>query len=462
MKQHTYPLILLVLCALAFARCDNYLDVTPRGKRLLSTVADYDQWLNDESLIIGAGQVNGMLDYLGDNADLPSIAVPPTKDVELIYTWAPQFSVNNNDVPWFWAEHYAKINQFNTVLVGVDEATGGTEAQKRSLKAEALLGRALEYFYLVNEYSKPYDSATVNQDLAVPFFTSNDVSQQVPPRSTAAQVYEHLIGDLNSAMADLPDDNSANRFRGSKASAYSLLARIYLYARNYTDARINAEQALAHSRAAMIDLNGTLHASNLVSIRPDVIYGRMILGNITPTLDFMQSFAINDLRVRKLYLSQDGYSFVTRGATLFFPAYVTPVFTYTNTGTSVQEMKLIIAESAARSNALSVALQQLDDVRKNRFASATYEPFASGDKEAVLQEVLAERRHELAFYGLRWFDMRRLDQEGSMPPVNRYDAQGNIIATLQPHSNRYTLQIPTQVLNFNSLPILRRLVSIHR
>jgi hypothetical protein len=112
-------------------------------------------------------------------------------------------------------------------------------------------------------------------------------------------------------------------------------------------------------------------------------------------------------------------------------------------------MKLIIAESAARGHDLTTALQQLDDIRKDRFDAGNYIPYQSTNQDSVLQKVLEERNHELPFSGLRWFDMRRLDKEGRMGTVHRYDAQGNIIATLAPHSNSYTLQIPVQVLKYN-------------
>jgi hypothetical protein len=450
MKLHKYILSVLILCSMVLAGCDKYLDIKPKGKTLLTTVTNYDQWMNDPSLGYGISALDGgAFNFLADNADYSTIQNPPKQPVEILYTWGRQFSVDLNTAPLFWGQHYAKINHFNTVLIGIDQATGGTSSQKASLKAEALLGRALEYFYLVNEYGKPYDPATVSKDLAVPFVTSNDVTQKVPPRSTIAEIYNHIIGDINSAIPDLPLDNSANRFRGSTAAAYSVLARIYFYERNYTNARKNAELALKNSRAVMLDLNGTLPSSSLISIQPDVIYGRYMLGNMPATLDFMRSFSDNDLRVQTLYYSSDGYSFTTRGATLFIPAYISPALEYVNTGTSVQEMKLIIAESAARSNDLSVALQQLDEIRKTRFDTESYVAYQSNDSEAVLQEVLKERSHELPFCGLRWFDMRRLDKENRMGTVNRYDAQGNIVATLPPHSDRYTLQIPVQVLSFN-------------
>ncbi len=286
-------------------------------------------------------------------------------------------------------------------------------------------------------------------NIGIPFLTSNDVTQTVPPRGTLAELYQHILDDLNAAIPDLPLDNSTNRFRGSIAGGYSVLSRVYFYARNYAAAKINAELALASTKAVMIDLNGTLPATNFISIHPDVIYGKYVLGNIGASLEFMRSFAVNDRRVKMLYRSTDAYAFTTRGATAYVPTLVTPVFGNINSGTSVQEMKLIAAEGAARANDLTTALQYLDDIRKNRFITASYVKYNSTIQEDVLQEILSERSHELPFGGLRWFDMRRLDKENRMGTVNRLNAQGTVVATLPPHSPKYTLQIPYQVMSFN-------------
>lgn len=449
MKKYTYHFFQLILGCLLFLSCDKYLDIAPKGTTLLTTVDDYDQWLNAYDLITGVGAPLGTINYLGDNMDVVDISMPASSAGHMVYLWQPQFSPLLNVAPMFWGEHYAKINLFNTVLLGIDDATGGTQSRIRTLKAEALLGRALEYFYLVNEYARPYDAATADVELAVPFVISNDVTQTIPPRSTVAEIYNHIIGDIETALPNLPDDNSRNRFRGSKASAYSVLARLYFYARNYPEAQKYAQLAIDQGRATMINLNGPLPASNLVSIRPDVIYGRTIGGLATPTLDFMRTFNSNDRRIRTFYYSTDGYQFITRGATRFMPEIVGPVFLNTNTGTSLPEMKLIVAEIAARNGNLELALQHLDEIRKNRFPEATYEPFVSTDAELVLQEILLERSHELPFSGLRWFDMRRLNAEGRMPTVRRYNAVDEVIAILTPDSERYTLQIPLQVLIYN-------------
>lgn len=452
MKKFKYLSLTLMLCSLVITGCDKYLDITPKGKRLLATTDDYDQWMNNPALVLGLSGTQDIVVYLADNVDVVGITTPPTSAAELVYTWSPQYAFDITTPPLIWGDHYSRINLYNTVLVGIDDATGSA-AQKRSLKAEALLGRDLEYFYLLNEYAKVYDPATAATDLAVPFVTSNDVSQKTPPRATVAEIYQHIIDDMNAAIPDLPVDNSANRYRGSQAGGYSLLARLYFYALNYPQAQKYAEMALANTKAVMLDYNGANPATNMLGVQGDVIYGRMSLTyGVSAALNYMSTFLPNDLRVKKLYTSTDPAKYTTRGATQYSPPLVSPAtnYYYTNTGTSVQEMKLIAAEGAARAGtaaSLNTALQYLDDVRKNRFSS--YSKYTSTDKESVLQEILLERYHELGFSGLRWFDMRRLDKENRMGTVTRLNAQKAVVATLEPHSNKYTLQIPYQVISFN-------------
>ena len=219
----------LLLISITFSSCDKYLDVTPKGYTLLQTVADYDQWLNDPAMAIN---LPTQLDILGDNADIPAIPTPASTPTELIYTWGEQFSSDLSLAPIFWGAHYANINRYNTVLQGIDKATGGTEQQKSSLKAEALMGRAFEYLYLINEYGKPYDAATAATDPGVPFVTSHEVTQTVPPRATVKEVYDRIVADINEALLALPAQNTQNRLRPDIAAAYSVLARFICIGEN--------------------------------------------------------------------------------------------------------------------------------------------------------------------------------------------------------------------------------------
>jgi hypothetical protein len=450
MKKFKYIAAQLLLCCMVLSGCDKYLDIEPKGKQLLKTTNDFDLWLNS-TVLTSETNADNIMNYMTDNIDLQNVNTPPTTFAELIYTWAPQFTTDVSAATYLWGEHYRRISLFNTVLLGIDAAEGGTASQKSSIKAEALLGRAHSYFYLVNEYAKPYNAATAATDLAVPYITSDDVSQKTPARSTAAEIYQHIIDDINLAIPNLPADNSNARFRGSKAAAYSVLARIYLYRREYTEAQRYAELALSNTRATMIDYTtaATFPTTTNVVSHPDVIYGRAsVAAGLPLSAELKNMFAINDARKTVLYYNWAG---TTRGATLFYAAAVTPAFQLTNSGTTVQEMRLIVAEGAARSNNLATALANLNEVRRNRYTGTpvTSRDFSSTSQDVVLTEVLAERRRELPFHGLRWFDMRRFDMENRMSVVTRTNAQNTVVAILEPHSSKYTLQVPIQVLAFN-------------
>lgn len=432
--------------------CDQYLDVKPKGKRLLETIGDYELWLNNKRALGDA--IPNELNQLEDNVDMVRIQTPPAYKDEYVYIWRQQYADDPTLAPVIWKDFYETIYYFNTVLQGVDNAFGGSEEQKKSLKAEALLGRAFSYLYLVNVYGKPYDAATANKDLAVPFVTSNDLNVPTPERSTVKQIYDHIITDINAALPDLPRDNSKNRFRGAAASGYSVLARTYLYMGDYTNAAKNAQLALDNGQKEVLDysvMSGVAGVSSLIT-RRGTIYARLLKGNYTqlnPTLSFMKSFNTKDLRLAFYYTNLGDFSFQQRGGVSYMGIGVAYLDAFPNCGTSVEEMRLILAECAARANGLPKAIEELHLLRKARFKPADYQKFESTDKEVVLQKILTERTFEFAFNGMRWFDMRRLDAEGRMPVVNRYDGQGNVIATLPPHSKKYTLQIPIQVMYFN-------------
>lgn len=452
-KRYIYrwPLIVLFLVFVLIS-CDKYLDVQPKGKRLLKTVADYDLWLNNSTDLAYA--IPNELLLLEDVADNTTISIPYLGN-NGVYTWQKQYTENPTSEPVIWKDFYKAIYYYNTVITGIDNATGGTEQQKKSLKAEALLGRAYSYLYLVNLYGKVYNSSTSSEDPAVPFVESNDLNDPTPPRSSVKEIYDNIISDLTAAIPDLPLVNSQNRFRGAKSSAYSILARTYLYMGDYANAALNAQLALENGPNTIQDYSALSlgNIGNLVN-RPDVIYAKFLKSTYTqiyPTLSFLKTFNTKDLRLAFNYTYLDDYSFQTRGRALYMGIGVTYANAYPNCGTTVAEMRLIIAEAAARANDLPKAIQQLDLVRKCRFKAVDYIKYdpVNPIKEEVLQKILTERTFELAFNGMRWFDMRRHDGEGRMLTVNRYDGQGNIIATLLPHSNRYTLQIPLQVMYFN-------------
>lgn len=437
---------LLICCALSlFISCGKFLEVEPKGKVILKTLTDYDLILNSQNLTSSGEQ---LLNVMADDTDIPTIDPFARTTTILSYVWSDDLNPTINESPVAWGRHYTNIYAYNAVINGVEKATTGTMQEKKRVKAEALVGRAFEYLYLVNLYAKTYNYATANTDLAVPFITSTDIMNKTPDRSPVSFIYGKIIDDINAAIPDLPANNNTNKFRGSVNAAYSILARTYYYMNNFTEAAKYADLALKEPGTSLIDYNPVASKADIpnMPINKQEIYARYGTNPssaVFPTVDFLKLFDKNDLRLKLYYTKLGDFSFPVRGVTQFSPSGSVSF------GTSVSEMKLIIAEAAARANNLQPALEQMNDVRKFRTATAAYQPFQSSDKEVVLQRVLLERRFELAFKGIRWMDMRKLDAENRMTAVKRLNAKGEVITTLEPHSPKYVLKIPAAVLNFN-------------
>jgi len=67
----------------------------------------------------------------------------------------------------------------------------------------------------------------------------------------------------------------------------------------------------------------------------------------------------------------------------------------------------------------------------------------------ALDTILVERRKELAFRGLRWSDLRRLNKEGWGIMLNRN--LNGVPYTLPPNSELYTLPIPPDVIQLSGI-----------
>jgi hypothetical protein len=79
-----------------------------------------------------------------------------------------------------------------------------------------------------------------------------------------------------------------------------------------------------------------------------------------------------------------------------------------------------------------------------RVVTGSFTPYPVMSAAEALDTVLAERRKELAFRGIRWSDLRRLNQEDWNITLTR-NLNGTPY-TLPPNSKLYTLPIPPDVI----------------
>lgn len=429
--------------------CNDYLDVKPKGIIIAETVSDYESILNDRDIVNPFGMSNSIINASDDLTDKEFSTQNNTSAAVNLYFWREYINNTPDGRPDVWGDLYGSIANLNAVTEGVLSATGGTEQEKKQLFAEAMVDKAFLYFHLLSFFSPAYDKAGAATDYGVPYITSTDVSQPKPVRPSLQESYDQMITDITTAIPDLPETN-INKTRVTKDAAYGMLARIYMSMRDYDNAEKYADMVLGSGSAAIVNYNDYIGADLPPSISsPEELWVKYSNNSsFTYSTDLLSHYDLdNDLRTQFFAALQDDgtYSF---GATSYNP----------NRGITYAEIYLDKAEILARKGDVAGALEIVNtQIRQNRFAPDTYTPLTATTEEEAITAVLEERRRELAFKGTRWSDMKRLDAEGRMRPVERIGINGSVLETLEPGSTAYTFQIPLAVQSFNpKMPLNKR------
>ena len=223
--------------------CKKFLDI-PFPQDQVSSVAVFSDDSTAQSAVLGLyGQLmttasiflNGSLTiYPGLSSDeLYNTSPQATQDQFYSNALSPDESSQIYNGLWKWA--YADIFHCNNIIKGLDESSKVSLALKNQLKGEALAVRALCYFYLTNLYGD------------VPLQTSIDYTiNNTVPRTDSRIVYEQIVKDLKDAR-DLLIQSAIPTARGrfNAFAATALLARVYLYQKEYTLAEEAASDVLS-------------------------------------------------------------------------------------------------------------------------------------------------------------------------------------------------------------------------
>ncbi|MFN0257298.1 RagB/SusD family nutrient uptake outer membrane protein [Pedobacter ureilyticus] len=442
MLKYIYSTLIGVIL-LSATGCRKYVEVAPVNIKILKNTSDFQALLYNANLL-EVSYSNPL--YAADDLESDDIRWQTALSTvnANIYTWGEKI-YSNTEEDTDWQKLYEQLYTCNTVINGVLESEGGTDDQKKTIRASALLHRAFIFHTLVNLYAKQYDASTADTDPGIPLVMGTTFFINLS-RSSVAKVYEQIESDLNTAIPalnNLPDFPT----NASKAGAYGMLARVHLHKRNFSAAKRNAELALA-LKGTLLNLatvttypNRNLHPENVFFKRVSSYPVALPL-----SASLLNLFDTNDIR----------YTTYTAPASIFWQPTFTNrsyakqrvIYDGINTGPSVPEMILIKAECEARADNAGAAMATLNNLRQNRFKPEHYVAFAASNGEQALRLVLDERRRELMGTGLRWFDQRRLSKDnGLMPTINR--AFKGTTLTLAPNSNRYTFPIGDKYIQFN-------------
>ena len=158
------------------------------------------------------------------------------------YTFTTMNSRTSTSTNWAWDLFYSTINVTNHIITKTDAAEG-SQTDKNILKAEAYGLRGFAYLNLAQFYQLPTDNMSKP---CVPIYTEPTTSATVGnPKSTLKQVYEQAISDFKEAEKLLPADYERwAKFRMDQDVINGLLARAYLYTKDWANAEIYADKAL--------------------------------------------------------------------------------------------------------------------------------------------------------------------------------------------------------------------------
>lgn len=347
----------------------------------------------------------------------------------------------------FWSPQYKLIFNANSMIEGIAASTSNqlTTGVRKQLTAEAKFIRAFSYFYLINLFG----------DVPLVLTTDWKVNAQLK-RASVDEVYAQIIKDLKEAQNDLPVDyaiSGGERIRANKFAATALLARVYLYTKDWKNAETESSKVLdnsqfeleedlnnvflATSRESIWQLKASLSATILTnhlydylnfkseqlwseipddqkplyldqSIFPDVSF--LFYGKYIMTTKLSAAFEKDDQRLKIWTNSVDTPTYPPyTGITDHFPAKYTRIPGMADgqgcyTVLRVAEQLLIRAEARANLSNLNGADEDLNKIRRR----AGIADITSGSVTSALEAVAHERQTELfAEWGHRWFDLKR-------------------------------------------------------
>jgi hypothetical protein len=337
-----------------------------------------------------------------------------------------------------WATAYTAINQVNLILEALPKVTTLSAATKNSFEGQASMLRGLLYFELARCYGYEPAVAVKESDRgSVPIMKTGvlDLSQiERLPRASINEMYDFIYADLTNAVAKLTSVSLSVNY-ANKGAANALFSRVALYRGDYANAIKYANDALASGIGAFqtkdnyvpawrvanhpeamfqivyqnnenIGVNTSLQTTytTLVTLGNTATTGGF--GDLVPTAALLSAFETGDVR-RNLYeRGTAGRGTAEIECTKFFGRSGAvnldniPVI-------RISEMYLNRAEALALTGKETEALADINRIRTR----AGLEAKTGLTGKALIDEIAAQRRIELAFEGHRFFDLKRRGQD---------------------------------------------------
>ncbi|WP_046746295.1 RagB/SusD family nutrient uptake outer membrane protein [Kordia zhangzhouensis] len=436
--------------------CDDYLEVLPEGQEnsenYFNTPQDYQDALIGVYDLLSTTYLNNILGEIASDNSLcggenPTDVLDWQQIDDMIHT----------------ADNGALRNVFQWMYAGISRANYIIEFQdnvnfdgKEQLLAENLFLRSYYYFELVKFFGD------------VPLYTDGRITieeTQAIDRTPKADVYAQLEVDLMNAIPNLPWTQAQNG-RVTKGAAWALLGKIYLYQEKFTEAAQAFNEVINSGQYQLVQNFNTIFLNNNENNEESVFevqyfggegagFGcfQCVEGNIAvgfmgprfrggnfapytsgfsfnvPVQDVVDLYQTGDTRLEATVLDIDAFVaarpdvIYNEGSehTGYFNLKYIPYaeanlqdvnLTHSNNYRAIRYADVLLMAAEANLRAPSpIANPQtfLDAIRDRAFGNT------NNRIPATLENVLAERRRELAGEGHRFFDQVRTGQTSTIP-----------------------------------------------
>jgi starch-binding outer membrane protein, SusD/RagB family len=479
MKKYSIIFAITALSAVSlFSSCSKALDVAPTESIEASLALTTKEGIN--AALIGAyARLKSPRLYGRDLIAIPEVLADngwATNRSGRLFAEANN-AVRAHFLGDTWQLSYRSINELNLILESLASTTVLTAAERNSIEGQALFLRALNHLNLALVYAYIPGAEVSGQDRGgIPILltgtnTTGGALGLKPGRAPIAEVYTQIVADFERANSLLTAGGVApfSVFPNfaTKRSAQAFLSRVNLYRKNYTDAKRWSDSTIALSgtrltsgaayisgwRAAThpetlfqvaflgtnenIGVNESLQTTHTTLGSPGATGTTVGWGDVIPSLTLLNDLGITlvggntsnnfrnnahaiesksaDIRNQLYEVGAAGRGPVKVEVTKYLGKNGAPNLDNAPV-IRIAEAYLNRAEAMATPGSAvfneTAALADLNTIKVARGLTAVT---LTGN--ALYEEILKERRVELAFEGHRFWDFKRLGRDIIKAPV---------------------------------------------
>lgn len=435
----------ILLGAAVLIGCDSFVDKAPISN---PSRANFYQTQEDfETAIAGAYdalQLTGtfsnnywmLYEMRGDNTDQGPDQTGLAQKIALLNRF--EETTTNELVQQAWIDTYDGIERVNVILGQLENLPDGSF--KDRIRGEALFLRSLFYYHA----AVAWGNITLKTEPTIGPDDAANVSNQT---GGPGAVYQQIAQDLETAQNLLPnqsDYTESEAWKASSAAANTLLGKVYLTMGNQSEAQSVLQRVIDNSQEDGVprllnnysDLWGPANENNAESIF-EVQYtttsgeGSPFTNTFSPSSDLQTGEGLAENRptpsMENAYLDESGprfrasmdTSYVNSEGETVLARYITKYesdpfanFEAENNWIVLRyaDVLLMMAEAIGPTGTTADGRNGwdlIDEVRDRSLPASQHDVDRSGN---FYEQLLRERRVELAFENHRWPDLKRFEQ----------------------------------------------------